>query len=465
MSEKQKTLGKAVSVKGKGLHTGLEVELTFKPAPINFGYKFQRTDLSDKPIIHAIADNVVDTSRSTVIGNKDVRVGTVEHVLSALYGLGVDNALIEITGPETPIMDGSAIAYANAILSAGIVEQEADKKFFVVKNNIGFSDEENGIELMTFPDEDFSVNVMIDYNSEVLNNQYASLSSLKEYKKEIAPCRTFVFFRELEILYKNNLIKGGDLDNAIVLVDKEVSKPELDRIADLFKQPHMEVDVELGVLNNLKLHFSNEPARHKLLDLLGDIALVGMPIKGKILATRPGHTSNTEFAKIIRQEIKKKSAKTYAPSYNPNTPPVFDVTQIMGFLPHRPPFLLVDKIIELSDTHVVGVKNVTMNEPFFVGHFPNEPVMPGVLIVEAMAQTGGMLVLNTVPDPANYLTFFLKIDKVKFRKQVVPGDTLIFKLELIEPIRRGIANMSAYAFVGDHLVAEGELMAQITKVK
>lgn len=465
MSEKQKTIGKPIIIKGKGLHTGIEVELTFKPAPVNFGYKFQRTDLPNKPIIHAIADNVVDTSRSTVIGNKDARVGTVEHVLSALYGLGVDNALIEITGPETPIMGGSAIAYVNAILNAGIVEQDADKKFFVVKNNIGFSDEENGIELMTFPDEDFSVNVMIDYNSEVLNNQYASLNSLSEYKTEIAPCRTFVFFRELEILYKNNLIKGGDLENAIVLVDKETSKEELDRIADLFKQPHMEVDVELGVLNNLNLHFTNEPARHKLLDLLGDIALVGMPIKGKILATRPGHTSNTEFAKIIRQEIKKKSSKTSAPGYEPNKLPVYDINQIMTFLPHRPPFLLVDKIIELSDTHVVGIKNVTMNEPFFTGHFPGEPVMPGVLIVEAMAQTGGMLVLNTVPDPENYLTFFLKIDKVKFRKQVGPGDTLIFKLELLEPIRRGIAHMSAYAYVGEQLVAEGELMAQITKVK
>jgi len=465
MAEKQKTIGKPVTLRGKGLHTGLEVELTYKPAPENFGYKFQRIDLPDKPIIHAIAENVVDTSRSTVIGNSSgARVGTVEHSLSALYGLGIDNALIEVNAPETPILDGSAKFYVEALLEAGIVEQEAEKKFFVVKKRFSYTDEENGIELMTFPDEEFSVNVMIDYNSEILGHQYATLNSLAEYKDQIAPCRTFVFFRELEILFKNNLIKGGDLKNAIVIVERKVAQEELDRLADLFKQPRVQVK-EQGVLNNLELHFNNEPARHKLLDLLGDIALIGMPIKGKILATRPGHYSNVEFVKEIRSEVRKGQAKNAAPEIDLSRPPVFDVNGIKRLLPHRPPFLLLDKVLELSTTHVIGMKNVTYNESFFTGHFPDEPIMPGVLVIEAMAQCGGILVLAQLPDPENYLTFFMKMDVVKFRRQVVPGDTLIFKMEVLSPIRRGIVNMKGQAFVGEHLAVEGEFMAQITKVK
>ncbi len=465
MAEKQKTIKKPVSVKGKGLHTGIEVTLTFKPAKENFGYRFQRIDLEGKPIIHAIVDNVVSTARSTVIGDGDkARIGTVEHVLSALYGLGIDNALIEIDGPETPIMDGSARYFAEALEKAGIEEQAADKKFFVVKSNIGYCDEENGIEIMTFPDEDLSINVMINYHTEVLGNQYAILNSLSEYRSQIAECRTYVLFNELEILYKNNLIKGGDLENAIVIVDKDVPQKELDRIADLFNQPHVQVQSQ-GVLNNIELKFNNEPARHKLLDLLGDIALIGMPIKGKILATRPGHASNVEFAKKIRQTIKRGRSKNAPPVYDPNKPPLFDINHIKNLLPHRPPFLLIDKILDMTDTEIVGLKNVTLNENFFTGHFPDEPIMPGVLIIEAMAQVGGILALSTVPDPENYLTYFMKIDKVKFRRQVVPGDTIIFRLELLGPIRRGIVNMRGYAFVGDGIATEGELMAQITKAK
>ncbi len=464
MAEKQRTLKAPFTVRGKGLHTGVEVEMTFKPAAENTGYNFQRIDLENKPIIHAIVDNVVDTSRSTVLGVGNVRIGTVEHALSALCGLSVDNVLIEINAAETPILDGSASLYVKKIKEVGTIEQNAERKYFVVKNNISYTDEENEIELMTFPAEEFSLDVMIDYGSKILGNQYASLSSKADYETEIAPCRTFVFLRELEILHKNNLIKGGDLNNAIVIVDRKVTQEELDRLADLFNKPRMRVKSQ-GVLNNLELHFNNEPARHKLLDLLGDIALVGMPIKGKILATRPGHTANFEFSKKIRQIIKKKASKNYPPTYDINKPALYDVNDIMSMLPHRQPFLLVDKILEMSETEVIGLKNVTMNEPFFVGHFPGEPIMPGVLIVEAMAQVGGILVMQTVDDPQNYLTYFMKIDKVKFRKQVVPGDTLIFRMEFIAPIRRGIANMRAYAFVGDQVAAEGELMAQITKIK
>jgi UDP-3-O-[3-hydroxymyristoyl] N-acetylglucosamine deacetylase/3-hydroxyacyl-[acyl-carrier-protein] dehydratase len=464
MSTNQKTIKAPFTVNGVGLHTGQAIEMTVKPAPVNFGYCFKRIDLEGQPEVPALVENVIDTARSTIIGIGDARIGTVEHVLSALYGMGVDNALIEVNGPETPILDGSARIYVENIVNVGLEEQDEERKYFVITKNIGYSDEENGIELMTFPDEDFSINVMIDYNSKFLRNQYATLLSLNDYKDEIANCRTFVFLRELELLFKNNLIKGGDIDNAIVIVDKKVTQEELDELTDLLGKPRLEVQSE-GVLNNLTLHFSNEPARHKLLDLLGDLALVGMRIKGKILATRPGHASNVELAKKIRQEMKRKQKKNVAPLYDPNKPPVRDINQIMKTLPHRPPFLLIDKIIELSSTEVIGVKNITMNEPFFVGHFPEVPVMPGVLIVEAMAQVGGILVLGTVDDPENYLTYFLKIDKVKFRKQVIPGDTIIFRMELMAPIRRGIATMKAYAFVGDQVVSEGELTAQITKVK
>ncbi|RLD83110.1 MAG: UDP-3-O-[3-hydroxymyristoyl] N-acetylglucosamine deacetylase [Bacteroidetes bacterium] len=463
MAEKQKTIAKSASLKGVGLHTGMEVIISFKPAPVNHGYVFQRVDLDEKPLVRALVENVVDTSRSTVIEENGARVGTVEHVLSAAYGMGIDNPLIEINAPETPILDGSAKSYVEVFSEIGIVDQEANKDFFVVTNNISYSDEENGIELMTFPDENFSVNVMIDCNSSVLGNQYATLSSLSEYKEEIAECKTFVFLRELEFLLKNNLIKGGSLDNAIVIIEKETSQEELDRLADLFGKPRVKVK-DRGILNNEDLIFPNEPARHKLLDLLGDLALVGVPIKGKILATRPGHSSNVEFAKKIKRVIKKKRGKNIAPVLDV-TNPVMDINDIKKVLPHRPPFLLVDKILQLDSLEVVGLKNVTMNEPFFVGHFPEEPVMPGVLIVEAMAQVGGILVLSTVPDPENYLTYFMKMDKVKFKRKVVPGDTLIFKLELMSPIRRGIANMKGQAFVGEHVVAEGEFMAQIAKDK
>jgi UDP-3-O-[3-hydroxymyristoyl] N-acetylglucosamine deacetylase/3-hydroxyacyl-[acyl-carrier-protein] dehydratase len=464
MAEKQKTIRRPITLKGEGLHTGHPVELTIKPAPINHGYKFQRVDLKDKPIINAIVENVVDTSRSTTIEENGARITTVEHILSALYGLEIDNALIEINAPETPILDGSAKQYVEEILKVGIDEQDAFKEFFVIKNSVTYSDEEHGIELMTFPDDNFSLNVMIDYRSAVLGNQYATLNSLTEYKDQIAPCKTFVFLRELEFLLKNNLIKGGSLDNAIVIIEKGVEQEELDRLADLFNKPRVKAKKQ-GILNEKDLIFANEPARHKLLDLLGDLALVGMPIKGKILATRPGHASNIEFAKKIKQEIKNKKLRKDAPIYDLTKEPVADITRIMQLLPHRPPFLLVDKIVHMSNIEVIGVKNVTMNEPFFVGHFPNEPVMPGVLIVEAMAQTGGILVLGNVDEPELYSTYFMKIDKVKFKRKVVPGDTLVFKLELITPIRRGIVNMRAEAYVGENMVCEGDLTAQIVKNK
>lgn len=462
MAEKQKTIAKSVAFSGRGLHTGQIVDMTVKPAPENHGYVFQRVDLEDKPLIHALVENVVDTSRSTVIEENGAKVGTIEHVLSALYGLAIDNALIEISASETPILDGSAKPYVDAFLQVGIVEQNADKEFFVVKKNVSYSDDEAGLSIMTFPDDDFSLNVMIDYNSPFLGNQYASLNKLSDYREEISPCRTFVLFRDLEVLLRRNLIKGGDLDNAIVIMDRKVDQEELDRLADLFNKPRMTV-TSPGVLNNIDLRFQNEPARHKLLDLMGDLALVGRPIKGKILATRPGHHSNVQFARELKRSFQK--TKNAAPEYDPNEKPVCDIRDIMNRLPHRPPFLLVDKVLHLDQQEVVGVKNVTMNEPFFVGHFPGAPVMPGVLIIEALAQCGGMLVLNTVPDPENYLTYFMMIDKVKFRRQVGPGDTLLLKMELMTPIRRGVAHMKAQAFVGDTLVTEGELMAQIVKVK
>ena len=463
MTASQKTIGKAVSVKGTGLHTGHESEVIFKPAAENSGIKFQRTDLEGKPTIRAIVDNVVDTARGTTIAENNAKISTVEHVLSAVSGLEIDNLIIEITGPETPILDGSSKHFVNALMNAGIVKQNARRKVYKIKQNISYTDEEKGIEILAFPDDKFSINVLIDYNSSVLVNQFAHLESLSQYKDEISECRTFVFLHDLEYLLSNNLIRGGDLENAIVFVDKEVSKEELDRLADLFKKPRVEVLPQLGILNNVDLHFKNEQARHKLLDLIGDLTLVGMPITGRILATRPGHYSNVQFAKKLRQIIKKESSKNKAPEYDPNAKPHFDINQIKQVLPHRNPFLLVDKIMQLTEDRVVGVKNVTMNESFFAGHFPEEPVMPGVLIVEAMSQVGGMLVLNTVDDPQNYLPYFLKIDQVKFKKKVVPGDTLVFHMELLEPIRRGIANMKGQAFVGDTVVAEGVLMAQIVK--
>ncbi len=464
MSEKQKTILKEASLKGTGLHTGREVNITFKPAEENSGYRFRRIDLDGQPIVHAIADNVVDTSRSTVLEENGVRVGTVEHILAACYAMGVDNVLIEIDAPETPILDGSAQQVVSALEEAGIVEQKAKREYFVIKNNINFSDDQTQTEIITFPDEQFSINVMIDYKSEVLGHQYASLSELNEFKEEIAPARTFVFLKEVEYLFDNNLIKGGDLDNAIVIMEREMAQEDLDRLADKFGKPRIaSSSTTRGYLNNTDLRFSNEPARHKLLDMLGDLALVGHRIKGKILANRPGHLANTTMAKKMRQIIKQ--SKHQAPEYDPNREPVYDVNEVKKKLPHRSPFLLVDKIIKLEGNEIVGVKNVTMDEPFFQGHFPDSPVFPGVLIVEALAQAGGVLILTEVEDPENYLTYFLKIDKVKFRKMVIPGDTLILKMEKITPLRRGIVTMRGHAYVGKTLVAEGEFTAQISKTK
>jgi len=464
MTDNQKTIKSSIALKGKGLHTGIEVELKINPAPVNHGYKFQRVDLEDKPIISAIAENVVDASRSTVIAEKGHKVGTIEHLLSALFGLGVDNALIEISGPEVPILDGSSKIFVEEILKVGIIDQQAMKEYFTIKTPIILKDDVKGAEIMMYPDDKFSVDIMINYDSTMLNNQYASIDEMENYATDIATCRTFVFMRDLEVLLKNNMIKGGDIDNAIVIVDREISQDEFDHLADLFNIPRMAVQ-PTGVLNNISLQFSNEAARHKLLDLIGDFALVGQPIKGKIIARRTGHRTNTDFAKKLRQIIKTNKGDNLAPQYDPNLAPLFDINEVRKILPHRPPFLLIDKILEMNQTTIIGVKNVTMNEPFFVGHFPNEPVMPGVLIVEAMAQCGGILVLKSYPDPENYITYFMKIDKVKFRGKVVPGDTVIFRLELMEPIRRGIANMRGLTFVGNKLVAEGEFVALVTKDK
>lgn len=460
MTIKQKTLTREFTLQGKGLHTGCLVTMTFKPAPENHGFKFQRIDLPGKPIIEASADLVIDTSRGTVIGNSEYRISTIEHSLAALTGLDLDNVLIEIDNEEVPIMDGSARHFVEAIEKAGITEQNAEREYFIIKERLTLKDEKTGSEIIALPDNDYSINVMISFNSKVLNNQFASLENIANFKNEIAPCRTFVFLHELEFLLKNNLVKGGDLDNAIVIMDKEIAQEELDHIADLFNHKRVEVK-QHGILNNIDLQFENECARHKLLDVIGDLSLAGKRIKGRIIATKPGHGINSAFAALIRKEIEKTEADCAVPEYNPAAVPVMDNNQIRNFLPHRFPFLLVDKIIEIKEKHIVGVKNVTTNEPFFPGHFPEEPVMPGVLIIEAMAQTGGLYVLHDKTE--KYSTYFLKIDNVKFRKKVVPGDTLIIKVILISPIRRGIANMKGFCFVGDNLVAEGDLMAQIVK--
>ena len=464
MSEKQRTLAKEISLTGKGLHSGNNVTITFKPAPVNHGYKFCRVDLPGKPLIDALAEHVADTSRGTTLVQNNASVSTIEHVMAAFHGLRVDNALIELNAPEAPIMGGSAWKFVEAIKEAGIVDQKEDRNYFVVKQKITFSDEEHGVDLIVYPDDHFSVNVLIDYNSKILGNQYSILDSIDDFEEKISKSRTFVFFHELEPLFKMGLIKGGDLDNAIVILEKEVEQAEIDRIAKLFNRPGINTHTA-GILNNTELRYPNEPARHKLLDIMGDMALVGHPIKGKIVATRPGHYANTRLAKIIRQEMKKALSKQDIPVYDPSQPPIFNLEDIKKRLPHRFPFLFVDKIISLNESTIVGIKNVTFNESFFQGHFPDEPIMPGVLLVEALAQTGGLLVLNSVEEPEKYSTYFLKIDKLKFKQKVVPGDTVILKMELADVMRRGIATMFGQAFVGNKLVLEGEMTAQVVKNK
>lgn len=460
--QKQKTLAASFSLKGKGLHTGLDIEITFNPAPENHGYKIKRTDLEGQPVIDALAEHVVATQRGTVLKKNDVQVSTIEHAMAALYALEIDNCLIEVNAPEFPILDGSARYFVEEIQKVGSVEQNAPRDYYIVKHKIEVKDEESGASLIILPDEKFSVNVLISFDSPVLNNQFASMNDLSEFPSELAASRTFVFVREIEMLLNNNLIKGGDLDNAIVIYDQKLPQESLDKLADMMNVPHLNLK-ELGYINHEPLVFDNEPARHKLLDVIGDVALIGKPIRGRIIATRPGHKINNQFARMIRKDIKQNEVQ--APVYDPNREPVMDINRIRELLPHRYPFLLVDKIIEIGGNYIVGVKNITANEPFFQGHFPQEPVMPGVLQVEAMAQTGGLLVLNSVDEPERYSTYFMKIDGVKFRRKVVPGDTLIFRLELLAPIRRGISTMKGYVFVGDTLVSEAEFMAQIVKNK
>lgn len=460
----QHTLKSAVSLSGIGLHTGKKVSMTLQPAPINHGFKFKRIDLEGEPIINADADAVTSTQRGTTIQYGDAQVSTVEHTLSAFIGANLDNVLVEIDGPEAPILDGSAIHIIKAIEKAGIEEQDAARDYFEIEEPISYKDELTGSELLALPADDYQITTMIDFNSPVLGQQYASLEDFSNYKKEIAPCRTFVFLHEVEKLLSLNLIKGGDLDNAIVIVDRVMEQGDLDRLAKKLNKPSINVEQE-GILNTTDLHFSNEPARHKLLDVIGDMALLGKYIKGKIVATKPGHTVNVQFAKKLKKLYKAQRKLRGKPKYDPDATPIYDLEGIRSLLPHRYPFLLVDKIIEQSDTHVVGVKSVTFNEYFFQGHFPGNPVMPGVLQLEAMAQTGGILIMSTVPDPENWDTYFLKIVEAKFKNKVVPGDALILKMELLSPVRRGLVHMQGTAYVGNKIVSEGEMIAQIVKRK
>ncbi len=459
---KQKTLKNSFSLQGKGLHTGLDLVVTFNPAPDNHGYKIQRVDLEDQPIIDAVADNVTETTRGTVLEKNGAKVSTIEHGMAALYALGIDNCLIQVNGPEFPILDGSAQYYVQEIERVGTVNQEAEKDFYIIKSKIEVRDEATGSSIIVLPDDSFSLNVLISYDSEIIPNQYATLEDMKKFRDEIAASRTFVFVREIEPLLSAGLIKGGDLDNAIVIYERKMSQDSYDKLADVMGVPHMDAS-QLGYINHKPLVWANECARHKLLDVIGDLALIGKPIKGRIIATRPGHTINNRFARQMRKEIRLHEVQ--APTYNCNMPPLMDVNRIRELLPHRYPFQLVDKVIEIGDNYIVGVKNVTSNEPFFQGHFPEEPVMPGVLQIEAMAQVGGLLVLNSVDDPKRYSTYFLRIDGGRFRQKVVPGDTIVFRVEFISPIRRGIASMKGYAFVGEKVVCEVEFMAQVIKNK
>ena len=458
MVVKQKTLANSFKIEGKGLHTGVHVTMNFLPAPENHGFKFKRVDLKNQPVIDADVDLVVDTSRGTLLEKNGARIGTIEHALAGLTGMDLDNVLIEVNNEEAPIMDGSSRYFVEAIKKAGVVEQDAEREYFEIQEKIEIYDEKSDSHILALPDDDYRLNVMISFKSRVLNNQFATLDSISDFETEIANCRTFVFLHELEFLLNNNLIKGGELNNAIVIIDKEVSQEELDRLAELFHHDKVEVKPQ-GILNNLDLHFDNECARHKLLDVIGDLALCGKRIKGRIIASKPGHRPNTIFAQALKNAWRK--TQTGVPEYDPDALPLMDTLQIKEHLPHRYPFLMVDKILTMNDSEVVGIKNVTHNEPFFQGHFPDEPIMPGVLLIEAMAQTGGLLVLCGLV--GKYSTYFIRVDNVKFRKKVVPGDTLIFKVTLTSPIRRGIATMKGVTYVGSKIVAEGEFMAQLVK--
>ena len=459
---KQTTLKGSFSLCGKGLHTGLSLTVTFNPAPENHGYKIQRIDLEGMPVIDAIAENVIDTQRGTVLGKGEVRVSTIEHGMAALYALGIDNCLIQVNGPEFPILDGSAIKYVEKIQEIGIEEQNAPKDYYIIRKKIEVKDETTGSSIVILPDEEFSLTAMCSFNSKFINSQFASLDNMTNFPTEIAAARTFVSVRDIEPLLKANLIKGGDLDNAIVIYEKQISQEQLDQLADMIKVEHRDAN-NLGYIQHKPLVWENECTRHKLLDIIGDMALIGKPIKGRIIATRPGHTINNKFARQMRREIRKHEIQ--APIYDPNETPIMDVNRIRELLPHRYPMQLVDKVIELGATSIVGVKNVTSNEPFFQGHFPQEPVMPGVLQIEAMAQCGGLLVLNTLEEPERWSTYFMRIDDVKFRQKVVPGDTLLFKVDLLAPVRHGISSMKGYVFVGDHIVSEATFTAQIVKNK
>lgn len=459
---KQKTLKGSFSLCGKGLHTGLNLTVTFNPAPENHGYKIQRIDLEDQPIIDAIAEKVIDTTRGTVLAVGEARVSTIEHGLSALYALGIDNCLIQVNGPEFPILDGSAMPYMEKIKQVGMVEQNTPKDYYIIRHKIEVKDEKTGSCVTILPDEEFSITAMCSFDSKFINSQFATLDNIDNYEKEIAPARTFVFVRDILPLLDANLIKGGDLDNAVVIYERQVPQEQLDKLADLLKVPHIDAD-KIGYIQNKPLMWENECTRHKLLDIIGDVALIGKPLKGRIVATRPGHTINNKFARLIRKEIRKHEIQ--APIYNPNDEPIMDNNKIRELLPHRYPMQLIDKIIAMGANSIVGVKNVTSNEPFFTGHFPTEPVMPGVLQIEAMAQCGGLLVLNQVEEPERWSTYFLSIDDVKFRQKVVPGDTLLFKVELLRPVRHGISSMKGYMFVGDKVVSEATFTASIIKNK
>lgn len=465
MAEKQKTLQGEAKLTGVGLHTGEKVTLTILPAPDKHGFKFQRVDIESQPIIKADPNNVVSTARGTTLEENGAKVYTTEHVLAALVATQIDNALIQLDGPEVPIMDGSSYPFIEAIKAAGIIEQEAEREYFVLDENIKWEDAEKGIEFLMVPDDEYRVTVMVDYNSPVLGTQHAAMFKITDFEKEISKCRTFVFFRELEYLAKNNLIKGGDLDNAIVLVEREdIKQEELDRLAKLLGKEDLSVSIDgIGTLNHTVLHFENEPARHKLLDIVGDLALLGRPIKGHVLAARPGHGGNVEFAKILKDHLKKQASD--GKYFDLTKEPLYDTVAIEKMLPHRFPFLLVDKIMEISDEGIVGVKNVTMNEPIFTGHFPGNPIFPGVLQIEAMAQCGGVFALSQVDEPHLYSTYFMKIDGVKFKQMVRPGDTIVFDLKLVSPIRRGLVNMSGVGYVNGKEVVQAEMLAQVVKDK